>query len=70
LSGFKNSLLFFPFSSFPLRVMDLLDFSSISFDSGFELKRLYQYLNQLVGEGISNDTFTIRKIKVVIVACE
>jgi hypothetical protein len=45
--------------------MDLLDFSSISFDFGLDTKRLYQYLNQLVGEGISNDTFTILNRKLL-----
>lgn len=43
--------------------MDLVDFSSISFDSGMDIKCLCKYLNQLVGVGIRYDTSTIRNTR-------
>jgi hypothetical protein len=44
-------------------VIDLVDFSSISFDSGVNIKRLCKYLDQLVGVDIRYDTFTIRNTR-------
>jgi hypothetical protein len=41
-------------------VLDLLDFSDISFVSGMGMKRLSDDLDHLVGVGLWHDTFTIR----------
>jgi hypothetical protein len=43
--------------------MDLLDISSVSFDSGVDMNRLSVDLNQLVGVGIWHDNFTIHNTK-------
>jgi hypothetical protein len=40
-------------------MMDLFDFSAVSFGSGMDIKCLRDYFNELVGVSVWHDTFTI-----------